>query len=227
MSVPDRRTRERLREILLHGEYEIPVGQGFGGTGGPGLFLEHLLGLKTSNIDVPDAGAWEVKFSSGNSLVTLFHKEALPRGQAMRYMIQNWGWIGRNELQSFRHTICSKSDQFEVVDDANEIRVRKLDGDDLVPHWPHDVLITAFARKLANLILVRGKRRGQKVTYQRVEYLSNARTTQLIRSIVDGTICIDFDAYIRQNGSIRNHGTKFRIKIDDLRTIYADRTTER
>ncbi len=227
MTTPNRQTRQRLEEILLEREFEIPVGQGFGGTGGPGLYLEHLLGLKTSNIDVPDAGAWEVKFSSGNSLVTLFHKEALPRGQAMRYMIQNWGWIGRNGLQSFRHTICGESDQFEVVDDANEIRVRRLDGDDLVPHWPHDVLITAFARKLAKLILVRGTRRGGKVTYESAEYLSNAKTTQLIKSIVDGTICIDFDAYIRENGSIRNHGTKFRIKIDDLSSIYADQSTER
>ena len=144
----------------------------------------------------------------------------------MRYMIQNWGWIGRNGLQNFRHTICGESDLFEVVDDANEIRVRRLDGDDLVPHWPHDMLITAFARKLAKLILVRGTRRGGRVSYESVEYLSNARTTQLIKSIVDGTICIDFDAYIRGNGSIRNHGTKFRIKIDDLHSIYADRTVE-
>lgn len=226
MTTPNRHTRERLREILQQGEFEIPAGQGFGGTGGPGLYLEHLLGLKTSNVDVPDAGAWEVKFSSGNSLVTLFHKEALPRGRAMRYMIQNWGWTGRNELQNFRHTICGESDLFEVVDDANEIRVRRLDGDDFVPHWPHDMLVTAFARKLANLILVRGRKRGRQVVYESAEYLSSARTTQLIRYIADGTICIDFDAYIRENGSIRNHGTKFRIKIEDLRTIYRDRTVE-
>lgn len=223
MKLPDRHTRNRLEEILAVGVHEIPSGQRFEGTGAPGLYLEHLLGLKTSNVDVPDAGAWEVKYSSGNSLVTLFHKDPYPRREATRYMINNWGRVGRNGLQNFRHTICGRSDRFQVVDDANTIRVRRIDHDDFVPYWPHDLLITAFARKLANLILVRGSRRGRIVEYESAEYLSSARTTQLIQSIVDGTICIDFDAYIREDGGIRNHGTKFRIKLDDLRTIYADR----
>ena len=56
---------------------EIPA-DGFGGTGAPGLYLEHLLGLTTSNVDVPDAGAWEVKYTSGNALLTLFHKDPYP-----------------------------------------------------------------------------------------------------------------------------------------------------
>ena len=191
----------------------------------PGLYLEHLLGLKTSNLDVPDAGAWEVKFSSGTALIRLFHKDAYPRGRAIRAIINRWGWIGRNGCQSFRHTICGQSDHFEVVDDAGEIRVRRIGYDDVVPHWPHDVLLTAFARKLGNLIHVTGKwnKKTRKVSYDAAEFLAGARTTQLIRFIVIGTICIDFDGYIQESGGIRNHGTKFRIKPEDLQTLYANR----
>lgn len=220
MIQPERHTQERLLLVLQTREYEIPQGMGFEGTGAPGLYLEHLLGLPTSNRDVPDAAGWEVKFSSGNSLVTLFHKDPYPRGNAIRHMITNWGWIGRNGLQNFRHTICGESDRFFVVDESNAIRVRRTNEDDLVPHWPHDVLITAFARKMGNLILVHGSKRGRVVKYESAELLTRARTSRLIRSITNGTICIDFDAYIQANGSIRNHGTKFRIKVEDLHSIY-------
>ena len=222
MTAPPLDIRNRLSEILAAREYMIPTGEGFEGTGAPGLYLEHLLGLKTSNLDIPDAGAWEVKFSSGNALVTLFHKDAYPRGQAIRAIINRWGWIGRNGHQSFRHTICGRSEHFEIADDAGEIRVRRIGSDDVVPHWPHDSLVTAFARKLGNLIHVRGKwnKRTRQVFYESAELLSEARTTQLIRNIVIGTICIDFDAYIREDGSIRNHGTKFRIKPEELRDLY-------
>ncbi len=222
MTLPARNIRERLAEVLAVGEHEIPQ-EGFGGTGAPGLYLEHLLGLRTSNVDVPDAGAWEVKYTSGNALLTLFHKDPYPRGQAIRYIINRWGWIGRNGNQSFRHTICGESERFHVVDDAGSIWVRRTDYDDISPQWTHDDLITAFARKLNKLILVKGSysRAKRIVRYDSAEFLSDARTTQIIRAIVSGLICIDFDAYIRENGSIRNHGTKFRIKPDDLSRIYS------
>ncbi len=223
MTLPEKQVRERLRRLLTVREHEIPIGQGFEGTGAPGLYLEHLLGLTTSNVDVPDAGAWEVKYSSGNSLITLFHKDPYPRGLAIRYIINEWGRIGRNGLQSFRHTICGESDQFTVIDESNSIRVRRTGHDDIVPHWPRDTLVTAFARKLGNLILVHGNKRGRIVRYESAEFLTEARTTRLIDSIAKGTICIDFDAYIHIKGTIRNHGTKFRIKSQDLHSIYRSR----
>ena len=226
MTLPNRHVFERLRQVLQTCEYEIPRGMGFEGTGAPGLYLEHLLGLTTSNQDIPDEGSWELKFSSGNSLLTLFHKEASPRG-TIRYLINSWGWVGRNGRQSFRHTICGESDRFTVVDDANAIRVRRTGHDDLVPFWPHDVLVNSLSRKLRNLILVRGSRRNRMVRYESAELLTEVRSTRFIREILRGTVCIDFDAYIRDTGAIRNHGTKFRIRTEDIHRLYTGRHTVR
>ena len=223
MTLPQRHLVERLQRVLLTREHEIPTGMGFEGTGAPGLYLEHLLGLTTSNVDVPDAGAWEVKYSSGNSLVTLFHKDPYPRGDAIRYIINRWGWIGRNGLQNFRHTICGESDRFTVVDEANAIRVRRTGYDDLVPYWPHDVLNNSFSRKLRNLILVHGSKYGRMVSYDSAEFLTEVRSSRLIRAILVGTVCIDFDAYIRESGAVRNHGTKFRVKVENLPALYTAR----
>ncbi len=223
MTTPPMDTRHKLSEILAIGTYTIPRDEGFEGTGAPGLYLEHLLDLKTSNADIPDAGGWEVKFSSGDALITLFQKEPFPRGRMIRHIINSWGWIGTNGLQGFKHTICGRSDCLEVVDDAGEIRVRRLGHDDVAPHWPRDVLLTAFARKLGNLIYVRGTKAGRVVTYESAEFLSGARVSNLIREITPGTVCLEFNAYIRENGAIRNHGTRFRIKPQDLRRLYTSR----
>ena len=225
MTTPPIGIKSRLSQILETREYLIPTDEGFEGTGAPGLYLERLLGLKTSNADVPDAGGWEVKFSSGDALITLFQKEPYPRerGRMIRSIINRWGWVGQNGQQSFRHTISGQSDLLEVVDDAGEIRVRRLGHDDIVPHWPHDVILTTFARKLGNLIHVRGTKKGRTVIYESAEFLSQAKVTELIKAIVTGTICIEFNAFIRENGSLRDHGTRFRIRNEDLHRLYANR----
>lgn len=225
MTAPQASIKSKLQEILATREYEIPEGAGFEGTGAPGLYLEHLLDLKTSNLDIPDAGAWEVKFTSGSSLLTLFHKEADRNGPTIRDIIEQWGYIGRNGQQNFRHTVCGQSDNYIVSDEDNSIRVSRIDSSAIMPFWSHDALITAFARKLGNLVHVQGSwnKRTRLVNYESAEFLSRARTTQLINFIAGGTICIDFDAYIKDTGSIRNHGTKFRIKAADLHSLYTTR----
>ena len=225
MTAPQSSIRAQLKDILDTREYEIPNGEGFEGTGAPGLYLEHLLNLKTSNLDIPDAGAWELKFTSGSALLTLFHKEADRGGPTMKDVIGAWGYIGRNGRQNFRHTVCGQSVGYRVSNEAGTIRVSKIDDEGIVPYWSHDALLTAFARKLGNLMHVEGSwnSRSRVVSYESAEFLSRARTTQLIELIADGTICIDFDAYIRDTGAVRNHGTKFRIKASDLHLLYATR----
>ena len=220
MTTPDRRMQARLKRVLDRGTFEIPTGKGFEGAGAPGLYLEHLLGLTTSNADIPDAAGWEVKFTGDTTPLTLFHKDPYPRGQAMRYIINRWGWIGRNGRPSFRHTIWGESELCEVVNDANDIRVRRKGYDDFSPYWPHDTLITAFSRKLSKLILVRGSKKGRIVRYDSAEFLSGAQVTRLIHVIERGLMAIDFDAYILESGAVRNHGTKFRIRVNDLPAIY-------
>ena len=225
MIAPQASIRTRLQEILSARDFEVPEGEGFEGTGTPGLYLEYLLGLKPSNLDLPDAGTWEIKFTSGSALLTLFHKEADRSGPTMKDVIDAWGYIGKNGQPNFRQTVCGQSSGYRVSDAEGTIRVSKRDDAGIVPYWSHDALLTAFARKLGNLIHVEGSwnKRTRIVSYKAAEFLSRARTTRLIELIADGTICIDFDAYIRDTGAVRNHGTKFRIKPSDLHSLYAAR----
>ena len=82
----------------------IPSVRGYGGTGAPGRVLEELLGVRTGNLDIPDAGQWELKFLSGTSLLTLFHLEAEPKGH-LHNLIRRCSWPDLNGRASFRHTV--------------------------------------------------------------------------------------------------------------------------
>jgi hypothetical protein len=213
---------EKLAKIVHHGRYQLPE-QGFGGSGGPGLFLENLLGLTTGNKDIPDSIGWELKFySQKTNLITLFHKEPQPSG-VLRYLVSKYGWKDKNGCLSFRHTISGKSDRFQVFGDANQITVRPIHGNGgPVPYWTDNDILSAAGAKLRRLVLVRGEKNGNTVVYDRIDVYENLGLPFFIYEVVNGTIKIDFDARELKPGSIglRNHGTKFRVEPGNICRLF-------
>ena len=223
MAVSDADLSQRLQEVLDAGWFEIPDTYGYGGTGARGKVLEELLGLDNSNFDTPDAGRWEIKFHSKNALLTLFHKEAKPR-RHLYTLIQHFGIVDCNARQSFRHTIKGESAKgFKVVNNNGLITIRH---DSLCesqwPYWTHDTLINAFVGKLRRLIVVAGrtKTKPRRVCYDTAHLFWEPQTTVLLDAIETGIVAIDFDARTTEGQGLRNHGTKFRIKYDDLQYVY-------
>jgi hypothetical protein len=213
---------ERLNEILHHGEYEMPT-ERYSGTGAPGIYLEDLLGLSASNKDLPDSVGFELKFyTDKTNLITLFHKEPKPNG-VVAYMVRRFGWKDKHGRLSFRHTIAGKSDRFKVDSDSDQIIVRRIKGNGLVPHWTHDDILSVAGGKLRRLILIKGKRDGQKVIYDRADVFENLQLTFFIWEVCSGAVRIDFDARESKPGSkgLRNHGTKFRVAPSDVCRLYA------
>ena len=226
MTAPKTRIRNRLRDILARREYEVPAGEEFEGSGVAGQYLAHLMrDLKASRSALPDAGAWKVEFTSRNSKLTLFDKEADSYGPSIHDIISHWGKISANGTARLRRTLCGQSEDFSVADEEGTIRIRRNGDAKVVPFWSHDSLITAFARNAGYLIHVKGSwnKRTRVVSYESAEFLSQARTTQFISFIANGTICIEFDAYLGESGGVRDHGTKFRIKLEDLHSLYSTR----
>jgi len=214
---------ERLNIIVRHGKYEMPVIR-YSGTGGAGLYLEDLLGLTTGNKDIPDSLGWELKYyTRQTNLITLFHKEPKPEG-IVRYLVSKHGWKDKGGRLSFRHTIAGRSDRFEVSANAGQIIVRAIKGNgDPVPYWTDDDILSAAGAKLRRLVLVRGVKQGQEVTYDRVDVFENLQLTYFLAEVVKGTIKIDFDAreMSPESKGLRNHGTKFRVAPDNICRLYA------
>lgn len=213
---------QAVTDIVRHGTYTMP--DKYQGTGAPGDYLqEGLLGIPNNNKDTPDSLGYEVKFFSlRTNLITLFHKTPQPKG-VMNYMVSRFGWKDKNGCQSFRHTISGKSDRFQVFTDGEQIIIRRLKGNGLVPYWTHDDILSAAGAKLRRLVLVRGIRKLREVTYQRADCYENLQLTEFVREITIGTIKVDFDAREMKPGSkgLRDHGTKFRISPNDICGIYS------
>ena len=210
----------RLLAILHHGAYEMP--DKYQGTGAPGTFLEDLLGLTTGNKDIPDSVGWEVKYyTRKTNLITLFHKEPRPV-DAVRYMVSKWGWKDKQGRMSFRHTIAGKSDRFQVDMDGDQIAIRRIGGNGVVPHWTQDDILSAAGAKLRRVMLVLGERKGQTVSYTRCDCFEDLQLYSFIYEVAHGIVKIDFDARENTPGSktLRNHGTKFRVSPDDMCRLY-------
>lgn len=228
--IQDKVLHEKLGEIMQAGWFPIPNYHGYRGTGTPGLILEELLGVDGGNHDLPDAGKWEIKFHGGSSPITLFHKEAQPRGH-LEEMVSHYGWADDEGRTSFRHTIWGQSPLGFDVQRGGDDKIVVLNPqhpDIVVPYWLNDTLMNAFIQKLRRVIVVSGRKKGKQVKYDSATLFWEPRTSEFIDAIADGMIAIDFDARTKSNsrevdkGKLRNHGTKFRIKYKDPPRIYRE-----
>ena len=227
MSVlPDEELNSRLRAVLDERTFPIPAAPGFGGTGAPGRLLEQLLGVNGGNSDTPDAGRWEIKFHSGKALLTLFHLEGQPKGH-LRDLIRQFGWQDERGRRAFRHTIRGTSDLgFFIVNEDDRIVVRHADmAPDASPYWTHDHLISAFAAKLRRLLVVRGSKTGRTVHYDEAHFHTDPQVTRFAAAVERGVVAVDFDARTTDTEALRNHGTKFRVGLENLAELY--RVSER
>ena len=214
---------ERIRAAISHGWYDLPQDSHYGGTGGPGRFLEDLLGLNAGAMDIPDAVGWELKwYSDKTNLITLFHKEADGPEAIMRYMVRKHGWKDSQGRLSFRHTIKGRSDRFRVEDSGGQLVVRPRTGNGPVPYWSHLELVAAAGAKLRRLLLVKGERKGNQVRFIQADAFEVFNLPDFVNEVLRGEIVIDFDCREAKPGSdgLRNHGTKFRIAPSSVCRLY-------
>jgi hypothetical protein len=213
-----------IKKIIEHGPYEIPNDKTFNGNAAPGDYLESLFGGTKNNRDSPDLQDWEVKFSGGNALLTLFHKEPSPRG-IIRYFVHEHGWLDEHNRISFRHTLGGESNRgFYVKNEADRIVVRHKKVDSVVPYWLHNTLLNACS-KLRRLIVVNGtytEKPNKTVIYKTATAYWNFDLMGFCQAIEKGMIKIDFDARTKKEAgtALRNHGTKFRVKVGDVKHFY-------
>lgn len=106
-----------------------------------------------------------------------------------------------------------------------ENRVGHLNNFEIVPYWGFDDIFHKAGTKLKNCFYVRadvkregrGRNHTEKFLYNYVLKLSNFSQTKFVDVIRHGKIYVDFDA---RTG--HNHGTKFRIRYNDIPTLYED-----
>ncbi len=157
--------------MIEAGWHTIPDRKPFRGTGGPGLYFEHLLGFDVNNQDTPDALGWELKWhTERTALVTLLHKSPDNAPDVIRALVRAHGKRDAKGRLSSRHTVRPRTSAagqvFNVDYRDNQIVVRPKSARSTAnsasapaPRWSDQALIGAAGAKLRRLILVKGEKR--------------------------------------------------------------------
>lgn len=206
------------------------------GDGRAGVLLEELLGISGGNLDVADAVGIELKTTMNpNTPLTLFHKDPKPRGKdsAMKQLVARYGWPSEHHgapVTSFRATVWGR------WEDARTGRILRIsaDNDRVVltengqerAHWDSNDLFASASAKLRNMMFVEAKvADGGMISYVSAQLFESFQPFKFLKAIDEGLVAIDFDARTKPGSeSLRNHGTKFRIRERDIIKLFGSVT---
>jgi len=206
------------------------------GNTGIGKTLEDLLGIKENNIPLSDIGEIaELKSYRINakSMVTLFTLEPLPKGgDRDRKLLDNFGYSKRDNARSkeLHSTLtCNKynnqSLRLRIVKD--KVRVQ-AENKKLNIYWDINSLEEKFKKKLPALVFalaVTKVIKGVEYFYYREAYFLEGFDFELFKiRVKKDDVLVDFRMYYRPDGSVRNHGTAFRVKAKKLDDCFPKKT---
>lgn len=203
------------------------------GNTGIGKTLEDLLGIKENNIPLPDIGeVAELKSyrKSAQSMMTLFTLEALPKGgDRDRALLDGFGYSKRDNSRAkeLHSTLSSKrfnNQGLRLKVERDKIRVIGK-GRKLSIYWDLESLEQKFNEKLPALVYVLADTKvvSEKEYFHFNEgyFLDGFDFGAFKKRVKNDDIVVDFRMYYRPNGSVRNHGTGFRVKMKKLDNCFA------
>jgi len=203
------------------------------GPTGIGFTLEKELGLKESNISIPDIGGRvELKASRKNSssLITLFTFNRGVWKIPQRLVIEKYGYINGEGRKALRSTLWHGSQSPQGLSIVVKDREHCVDlihnkSRTLIASWDTYRLVGIFLTKLERVIFVTAdskKVEGQKEQFHYVDafLLHEATSSKFIEGFNKGKIGIDLRMYLRPNQTVRNHGTGIRIREIDIPDLY-------
>lgn len=216
--------KQRLERIKKQGFIKTHRG----GDTGIGKTLEDLLQIRENNIplhDIKDVAELKAYRKDAKSMLTLFTLEPLPKGgNRDRLLLDNFGYSKKDNKRSkeLHSTLSCKgynNQNLRLSVSKDKIKV-KGKGKRLNIFWDMVSVKKKFEDKLPALVYVLADRKGTGVDEQfhfNEAYLLKDFSFDLFKKMVKkGQIVVDFRMYYRPNGSVRNHGTGFRVKINKL-----------
>ena len=205
------------------------------GDTGIGKTLEDLLHIKENNIPLHDIqGVAELKAYRKNakSMLTLFTLEPLPKGgDRDRMLLDNFGYSKRDNGRSkeLHSTLSCKrynNQSLKLLVAGDKIRVQGRNKR-LNIYWDIESVEKKFDDKLPALVYVLADTKeikGKEHFHFNEVYLLRDFNFELFKKMVKkDQIVVDFRMYYRPNGSVRNHGTGFRVKINKLYNCFKDK----
>ena len=198
------------------------------GDTGIGKTLEDLLGIKENNIplhDISDVAELKAYRKDATSMLTLFTLEPLPEGgDRDRLLLDNFGYSKRDNQRSKElHSTLScrryNNQGLKLSVEKDKIRVQGK-GKRLNIYWDIESLEKKFHDKLPALVYVLADRKiiknKEHFNFNEAYLLTDFDFESFKKMVKKDEIVVDFRMYYRPDGSVRNHGTGFRVKINKL-----------
>lgn len=203
------------------------------GPTGVGHTLERWLGVQENNLPIPDLGGRiEIKATriTTNNLITLFTFNRSVWQMRQADIIRRWGYMDeqRGRLALYSTVSATKPNaqglQLVVSEDSDMLSVMHVNDGEVLASWDLYHIVGKFVTKFERLLLVHATARnaeGREEFHYHVAKLLMEPSAQTFRSsFLLGQAFIDIRMYLRPKGSVRNHGTGFRIHEHDLPSLF-------
>jgi len=198
------------------------------GNTGVGHTLETHLGLTENNIALSDLEVAELKAhrEGSDSLITLFTSDKGAWVVKQLDAIRKFGIEGDGGRRNLYVTLFAgrgATDLALEVDD--ELAVIRHRSGTVVAKWTHSDLADVFSKKFPALMLVTAsveqRSDGEWFHYHSARLLRGTSSEHLQRGMSEGRIAIDLRLHDK-GGSVRNHGTGFRIAESQLAHLFEE-----
>jgi hypothetical protein len=205
------------------------------GNTGIGFTLETLLGIKENNEGDPDftyqVEPVELKAQreKASSRITLITKSPHWDPLSDKKIIEKYGYKDKKGRKGLKITL--KATDFnqwglklEIDEDANRLNIiHKSDG--TVCYFFLDELMKKLSEKLfKNLLLViaetKGNDKNECFHYKNAVLLTNLTEDSFMKLLKEGLIVWEFRMHIKESGSVRDHGSGFRINRKYIDKLY-------
>ncbi len=210
------------------------------GNTGVGATLESLLGIKENNIAGPNGDQTELKSKRKKSagMLTLFTKSPSPRG-VNRKLVEYYGKpSSEHHNQKILHTTVDAHDfnslyekpgfKISMLPDAIKL-VHKIPYANIpTPYWTKKSLEDRFTTKYPRrLLYVRADSRGtgtnEEFFFNEAYVLSGFSFKKFLNLLAARIIYVDIRIGTRDDGKIHDHGTGFRLDVNNLDQCFSTR----
>ena len=205
------------------------------GSTGIGYTLETLLGVEENNEPTGDFLGMELKAHRGRDLdelsskkMNLFLKEPVwTDGLSHRERIPKYGYVDGNGRVALYSTATSQENShgLRLVPNHGQQRLELHVKGQSVAWWSREILQSRLNEKLTETAFIgaqaRGAGRDEEFHYQTVLYCEQPSVDSFLQLAAVREVMVEMRMHIREDGSARNHGTAFRIHMDQLPRLFA------
>lgn len=211
------------------------------GDTGIGYTLESLLNIPENNSPRGDYFGMEVKAyrdseqtADNNEKMNLFLKEPeWVDGLTSEDRVKLYGYAdGRQRPALYQSVTCEQGKRgFQLRVSAEKDRLDLCLYGRPIGRWNRDILQERLTEKHGHTVFVaadcRGTGSGEEFWFRTVTWCQDPSTEKFFGLITSGDIIVELRMHVEARGSVRNHGTAFRIRKSKLPELFASRQSVR